>query len=905
MEQLEDSVPRKVGRFRIVDRIGQGGMGQVYLGLSDDDQQVAVKVLHPWLAADPEYRPRFRQEIEAARRVSGRFTVPVVDADPDAPAPWLATQYIDAPSLSVSVRRGGPLSPAQVRDLGAALAEGLADIHQCGLVHRDLKPENILIADDGPRIIDFGVARAGDMTRVTRAGLVIGTPLYMSPEQIDSGDFGPPSDVFSLGSVLVYAATGHGPFGISPGAALSAVNYAIVHKAPDLRPLPGPLRDVISRCLAKDPGKRPAPADLVKDFWAIHEVLPAPSVRLGPAQSEDTVAKTAASPSARAAARPLPARREQVPRPRLAAPRLQVRPTADPWWCCLAADPAGRWIAASDSDGTIALWDAATAAPVRSWPAGMQVRALAASGGNWLGAAGNHGDVRVWDAETGTACATVDLSGDVGAAYAVRVLALDWPGGLLAAASGDDQFLRVWDVTAARAPALLARLPCAARPMAAAFDDAGKRVAAGCADGGLRVWDLTLAGRDAPADTQQVQPGPVLAVAWEPTSGRWRSAGADGGFEPRGAAALSATGLGAATDGSPGRVHAFPLAEPGRRRRMEGASVTLAGAALARPDLLLAGGSGGVLYTWAVSRGTLRPVPSQGRAITAVAAAPDGTRVAVCDDSPRITVFDVTGERLVERWRKPSRRPVTAVAFSPDGGWVVTAGDAVRAWQAANGTEAPPLPDGEARVRALAFNQSGERLAAAGADGLVRVWRGARLWHTLAGHKGDVYAVAFRPDGSLVSTGADETVRMWDLTAGEERGSACDLDYRPRVLAVNPGNGSVAVGCADGTVRLCKPPHWADAAVLDGHVHAVTSVCFGPLGADLVTASLDGTARAWDLSTRSVRLVLAPEPGEWAAAVRTGDGSYRAQGPAGELIWQALGLGRRPLLPPTAEDARG
>jgi len=168
-----------------------------------------------------------------------------------------------------------------------------------------------------------------------------------------------------------------------------------------------------------------------------------------------------------------------------------------------------------------------------------------------------------------------------------------------------------------------------------------------------------------------------------------------------------------------------------------------------------------------------------------------------------------------------------------------------------------------------------------------------------------VYAVAFGLDGHLVSAGSDETIRTWDLATGEQLGYVSDLGYHARVLAVRPVDGSVAVGCADGTVRLCTPSDWADALVLDSHVHCVTSLCFDLAGRRLATASLDGTARVWDLSARSAQLVLAPGPDGWAAAVGLADGSYRRHGPAEELMWQALGLARSPLLPPSGEDVHG
>src|ERR1700722_1427620 len=248
-------------------------MGQVYLGLSAGGRQVAVKVVLPGHAADPEFRQRFRREVEAAMLVGGHYTALVLDADPDAEAPWMATQYIEGPSLETTIRQNGPLSPGQLRALGAALAEGLDARHKWVLSHRDLKPSNVLMASDGPRIIDFGVAQADGVTRVTQAGTVVGTPAYMSPEQVDDGSVGPPSDVFSLGGILVYAGTGRRPFGASN---VGAVINAILTKPPDLHTLSWPLRNVIAACLVKDPVARPTPTSLMTAFGAIPGLLPLP-----------------------------------------------------------------------------------------------------------------------------------------------------------------------------------------------------------------------------------------------------------------------------------------------------------------------------------------------------------------------------------------------------------------------------------------------------------------------------------------------------------------------------------------------------------------------------------------------------------------------------------------------------
>jgi hypothetical protein len=256
MDNLQSADPVAVGGYRLIGRLGSGGMGRVFLGTSPGGRKVAVKLIHQEHANVPEFRERFTREIEAARRVGGFHTAPVVDADPSADPPWMVTAYIPGPSLQAAVEADGPLGFPEVRALGAGLAEGLAAIHACGLVHRDVKPSNVILADDGPRIIDFGIARAEGASAMTTTGAVLGTFSYMSPEQINGEHAGPASDVFSLGSALTFAATGHPPFG---GGSIAVAVHHIVSQPPDLTGLPAQdgLRQLISECLAKDPADRP------------------------------------------------------------------------------------------------------------------------------------------------------------------------------------------------------------------------------------------------------------------------------------------------------------------------------------------------------------------------------------------------------------------------------------------------------------------------------------------------------------------------------------------------------------------------------------------------------------------------------------------------------------------------
>ncbi|MBB4783539.1 serine/threonine-protein kinase [Streptomyces rapamycinicus] len=263
MDPLGADDPQVIGAYRLLGRLGSGGMGRVFVGRSAGGRTVAVKVVHAHFALDEEFRARFRREVDAARRVGGAFTAPVLDADPEARIPWVATGYVAGPPLNQAVTDEGPLPESSVRALGAGLAEALAAVHALGLVHRDVKPSNVLLALDGPRLIDFGIARATEGTvSLTSTGASIGSPGYMAPEQILGENVEGAADVFSLGAVLAYAATGEPPF---PGDTSAALLYKVVHDEPRFgRELTGELRDLVAACLAKNPADRPTPEQIVR-----------------------------------------------------------------------------------------------------------------------------------------------------------------------------------------------------------------------------------------------------------------------------------------------------------------------------------------------------------------------------------------------------------------------------------------------------------------------------------------------------------------------------------------------------------------------------------------------------------------------------------------------------------------
>jgi WD40 repeat protein len=614
-------------------------------------------------------------------------------------------------------------------------------------------------------------------------------------------------------------------------------------------------------------------------------------------------------------------------------------------WSLLAFDPSGRWLASADGDGTITLWDVASSLPVRSWSAEAHVLAMAAGPGNRLAVGGDDGYARIWDVEratlrgqfpghvgrvqavaldhSGVRLATGDADGvvrlwDPGsgepvtaqwlAHCAVTALAFDPSGGQLAA-GGDDSKLRVWDVRSPNKPILLAEPPYGEEATAIAFDAAGGQLAIGGADGHIRVWDLRPDGhrwRSAHHDHD----GDVLALAWNAPQGYWVSVGADGRLRAgygekrpvvergyvRAAAVSVASGLGAVIDDGSGRIHTFRIGDPGARQRLHGSDAILNGVAFGPSGgSLVIGGTDGALYLWDSRRQTLRPVGASGYGVGAVGGSPGGRQVAVCREDGRVTVCGIAGGSLTEAWAHQCPEPAAAVVFSPEGSHVATAGDAVRVWRTEDGSACAALPESAQRTRGIAYDHTGRRLAAAGADGVVRVWDAAAdvLLRTLVGHKGAVHAVAFSPSsGRLATAGSDGTIRIWDPDRGSHLLCLTGWECRARVLAFSPADGALAIGGTDGVVRFREPSSWTQTRAWPGHVHGITAMCFDPGGRQLATVGRDGTARIWDLATGSAELVLLPQRGRWAAVFA--DGTIRQDGDAAGLIWYALGLSRQP-----------
>ncbi|MER7673875.1 serine/threonine-protein kinase [Kitasatospora sp. NPDC096128] len=343
--------PREVGGHLLYARLGAGGMGRVYLAYTPGGRPVALKVVRPELAGDPDFRARFAQEVASARLIHGLFTAQLVDADPDAATPWLATAYVPGPSLQQVVQRYGPLPERTVLLLVAGIAEALQAIHASGVVHRDLKPGNVLIAADGPRVIDFGIARAADAVALTGTGLQIGSPAYMAPEQAMGQPATPATDVHALGALAVHVAGGAPPFGDGPHP---ATLYRTVHEEPDLDRVPEGLRDLLRRCLAKRPEDRPTTAEVI----AAAAGHPAVGGRLR--FGEDWLPQPLTSQLTRHA--DLPQMPAEAAGPGLNSAPTMLAPAASPTPTVLAAAPAAP---AAPAVPAVPAVPAATPAPTR------------------------------------------------------------------------------------------------------------------------------------------------------------------------------------------------------------------------------------------------------------------------------------------------------------------------------------------------------------------------------------------------------------------------------------------------------------------------------------------------------------------------------------------------------------
>jgi serine/threonine protein kinase/WD40 repeat protein len=717
VDRLRAGDPGQIGPFRLLSRLGEGGMGRVYLGESPGGRKVAIKVVHPDYADDLDFRRRFAREVAAARQVGGFHTAAVVGADPDADPPWMATAYIPGPSLAQAVAEGGPLDEAGVRRLGAALVEGLAAIHECGLIHRDLKPGNVILADDGPRIIDFGIAKGADATALTGSSAVIGTLRYMSPEQLNGHELTPQSDVFALGAVLAYAATGHDPFQAST---IQAVITRILTGPPDLDPLAGELRGIIGDCLAKDAGDRPSPGDLLARFSHFQAHRPTVAAAPAPAPAPGPVPEAAPSPEPRSAGTGGPA---HAVMPEL-APESTVN--VSPGVTAGRTDPSAAQAPAAPGRNP-----ARRASPRR--PGLVMVGAVAVAG---LTAGGifmlvNHPSSRLSPASTPPATSTAT--------------------GAPAATSSATGNRTASTLTATAKLTATFTDPAGKGVNSVAFGPDGT-LATGDQNGSTYLWNTT--GNITVTLTDPASAG-VCSVAFGPD-------GTLATGDINGSTYLwnTATGKTTATlTGSPG----LPVC-----------SVAFG------PDGTLATGyRGGSTYLWNTTTGKITATltdPGHGTACS-VAFGPDGTLATGgfndggFHDGSTYLWNTATG-KITATLTDPASKGVCSVAFGPDG--TLAAGDgngSTYLWNTATGKITATLTD-----PASGDFHSGTSLAVAfGPDGTLAAGDGFRspnLWNTTTGKitaaisdpaSGDVHSVAFGPDGTL-AVGTFYGTYLWHIT---------------------------------------------------------------------------------------------------------------------------------------------
>ncbi|WP_406069176.1 serine/threonine protein kinase [Streptomyces sp. NBC_01020] len=771
--ELKPSDPAHIGPYTVVARLGAGGMGRVYLGRSRGGRTVAVKVVRAELTEDPGFRLRFAREVDAARRVNGLFTAGVVAADPEGDPAWLATAYVPGVALSAAVAEHGPLPEGAVTALGAGLAEALEAIHAAGVVHRDLKPSNVLLAADGPRVIDFGISLAAEATALTGTGMVVGTPGFMSPEQLTGAAIGPASDVFSLGAVLAFAAGGRGPFGT--GAA-HPLMFRIVHEAPDLSGVPPRLRDVVAECLAKEPAGRPSVPEVLERFAALNPArppgpgrafeadwMPGPVARTvrdrapgepevpdgtAPVGTASAVTNPAVSEAPDGTA-PAPAPADPLPRnpPTHPATSLSDRPTetAPRLQCPRPAPGLPPGPPAAPGAGGDADHPAAEPAPGPSADAGRTTanrpaalvddsRTVSSPGAplprrrlllGVLGAAALTGGVA-----TAVALKGHGSSGSPGAAHGASP-------------------------TATNARRALAVLRCDSPVHSLAYAPRGGTLATGDEYGTVQLWDVAARKRTG-SITNVVDGfggGPIGGLAFSPDGTLLATSGGNGARLWHVATRKTAAVLSSLGDGR--SIGPLAFSPDGKS--------------------LVAGEDRGVIQWWRVPGGKpAATLADPGRTDEAmVAFSPDG-RTLVTADINRARWWDVATKKTTAVITDRSNPVLYGRAFSPDRR-LFASGDVfgvIKLWDMVTKKQTATLESDTKIVMALAFSPDGKTLASGSSDSTTLLWDVAtrKISARLTGHTGGVYCAEFNPDGKTLATGsADHTVRLWN-TAG--RGQA-------------------------------------------------------------------------------------------------------------------------------------
>ncbi|MDE3721352.1 serine/threonine protein kinase [Nocardiopsis sp. N85] len=659
MEPLHPTDPPRIGGYRLTARLGAGGMGRVYLARTTSGRLLVVKVVHPELAGEEGFRARFAREAEAARRVGGFHTAQVVDADPDADSPWIATAHINGPTLEQAVRADGPLAPPVLHVLATGLTEGLQAIHACGLVHRDLKPANIILAEDGPRIIDFGIARPVDADSMTTRGAVFGTLPYMSPEQTDGSRVGPASDVFSLGTVLAYAATGTGPFS---GTTMAETLRRLISPPPDPGDIDPHIRDLITHCWNHDPAQRPTPEQILTRFehhglesaWPVTTVVVPPAGTTVRNPSRPTVSESPEGEPAPAPYEP----RAGVPTRAEGGDGTDRRGPEDPGSArnpgrtgvlgsiavmgvfALVVGPAVLDLSQSETSGS----EGSEPGPFMVIEHGDSVRSMAFAPDGATLATGEGRTVALWSVDSGE---RIDVTGDEEWLGSVEFTFDD---GTLFLESGETA--RLWYADTGEETVTLVGHSGSNRPSALGPD--GATLVSAHADGSARWWDVATGERI--GFTGHGEHG-VHPVAFGPDGTTLATGHADGNARLWDVE----TGEGIADfTGHDGLVKQVVFSPDG--------------------TILATGGTDGVVRLWDVGTGErIADFTGQDEPVGSVVFGPDGTTLAITGNSTA-QVWDIdTGERIAEFTDHTGS--VRSAAFSPDGTTLATGDDrTVRLW---------------------------------------------------------------------------------------------------------------------------------------------------------------------------------------------------------------------------------
>jgi WD40 repeat protein len=839
---LKPGDPNKVGNYRLIGRLGEGGMGQVFLGLSPGGRQVAVKLIHPGHAGGKQFRERFAREIEAARRVGGFHTASVVDADPDADPPWMVTAYIQGPSLQQAVIRDGPFNLERVCRLGAGLAEGLAAIHACGLVHRDLKPSNVILADDGPRIIDFGIARAAEASSMTTAGMVVGTYSYMSPEQLRGEVAGPASDVFALGCTLAFAATGRITFGDD---SIVTVVYRITNTPPDLADVPEEhgFRQLITECLGKQSAGRPSLATILERLAETGNATEAvPAELAGPVADDHRAAEPAAdiattkSVPDMAVATPVPHVPDAQPVPDVAAAQpVPDVAAAQPVPDIAAAQPVPDIAAAQPVPDIAAVQPVpgvAAAQPVPGVAAAAEAApAVAAEAAPDVAVAEPASDVAVAEPVPGD---VKDLPPDNGPGPG-RVGESSSPG----LQNETTRAIRADDRTAPRQTA---------DPRHSTGELAGKDIPAWEIGTKAAPGGRGSAGRRPPRTLLIAAAVAVVAVVGA-VLGILLSSG-----NPKPAASSSGHPT---VQSSP----AVPLHPEVSLHDPNGMNVF---GDVFRSETVLATGDGnGHTYLWDVATGkimsTLNDPNSSG--INSVAFNPASDAYAIADANGNIYLWNASSGQITATLSNGTRNN-NRVAISPDGSMVAVAssGGSTYLWDVAGG-KAPAAPTsslhdpGGKSVYGVAFSPNGHVLAAGDRDGSTYLWDVAtgKVIATFKdpGSRG-LYDVAFSPDGSLLAvsdvSGGLGVVYLWNVATGQLTARLASF-YNSNFadIAFSPNGRFLAAGDTGGAVSFWNVATGKFLGTLtDPLGRSIIGVAFSPSGDKLASTDNSGDAYVWD-----------------------------------------------------------